>query len=249
MLARKLIRVAIGITMTMVIALLLPRLGEWAGGWAFFHVTEVTVEGNRFLNAAELRDAVALPGGAGVWDDTTPIVERLLAHPAIREARVHRRPPSRLHLEVVEREPVALLPTPVLVPVDGEGQLLPIDPVAHRLDLPLLHPRRDPAGDGPPLTALQLRTLVSELRRLGEVNPDVLASVSDVGMDPWGDVVMRMENGIVLHYRAPLSPRRLQEGLTVLGDAIDRNPDRRPTGIDLRFADQVVVQTSPLGRR
>ena len=237
------------ISLTMVSAVLLPRLSERLAGVEFFRVTEVSVEGNRYLSAEEIREAAGLRSDANVWDDRGPILEHLLAHPAIGSARIGRRLPSRLAIEVVEREPVALLPNPMLVPVDAEGTILPIDPVAHRLDLPLLHPRRDPAGKGPPLDALQLRMLVTELQRMAQVNPDVLASVSDVGLDLWGDVVMRMENGVVLQYRTPLSSRRLQEGLTVLADAIERNPGRRPAEIDLRFADQVVVRLAPSNGR
>jgi hypothetical protein len=155
--------------------------------------------------------------------------------------RISRRIPGRLVVHVTEREPVALLPNPTLVPLDGEGLFLPIDPAAHRLDLPLIHPRSDPAGRGPLLTAAQLRSLVGELAAIGEIDPEVGAAISDVAFDPWGDVMARLESGVLLYYRPPLTARRLQEGLVVLADVRERHPERTPAAVDLRFADQVVV--------
>jgi hypothetical protein len=139
---------------------------------------------------------------------------------------------------------VALVPNPTLVPLDAEGLLLPIDPALHRLDLPLVHPRRDPEGSGPLLTPTQLRSLVTELSAIEELDPAVGATVSDVAFDLWGDVVARLESGVTLHYRVPLTARRLQEGLLVLADVRERHPDRAPIALDLRFADQVVVRLS-----
>jgi len=225
--------------------LTVPRLPDALSELGWFEIVDVSVTGHRYLSPEDVRIAAALPAGAGIWDDLDQVLENLESHVAIERARLARRLPGRLVIDIVERQPVALLPDPALIPIDREGVRLPIDPVLHRLDLPLVHARRDPEGSGPPLTAVQLRTLARELARLAEVNPDVLATVSDVGMDLWGDVRMRLESGVVFRYRVPVTSRRLEEGLAVLVDALERNPERRPAEVDLRFADQVVVRLQP----
>jgi len=227
------------------------RIREALAQVEVFRVGEVVVEGTLHLTPEAVGAIAAVPADANLWDDLDPIARRLREYPGILEADVQRRFPGTLRIRVVEREPVAFLPTPALTPVDAEGQLLPIDPAIHRLDLPLLHPVREPARvDAPRLTPAQLRTLAGEVRRLGELDPLVLSSLSEAALDPWGDVLLHLgDPRVTLHYRVPLTSRRLREGLLVLTDALERTPDRRPTRIDLRYADQVVVHfDSPNGR-
>lgn len=236
-----------------------PRVPEWLTRVAFFNVTEVRVEGTRYLDPDSARGTAALPDGFSVWGDLEGVQARLRAHPLVADARVRRRLPNALVLEVREREPVALLPTPTLVPVDAEGRHLPIDPTRHRLDLPLLRPRAEvipgqiassaPAGDAG-LTPSQLRTLAGAVAMLPVLEPRVAAALSEASVDPFGDVVFRfIEPATAIHFRPPLTADRLMEGWIVLADAMDRHPDRIPLAIDLRFADQVVVRYPTPNRR
>jgi len=239
------------VVLTMVLTLCAPKVKEVVTGLKLFRVVTVEVEGERYLTEGEVRELADIRSEAGIWDEKGPIVARIREHPTVLDARVKRRIPGKLILEVAEREPVALLPDPVLVPVDVEGQMLPIDPVKHRLDLPLIHPIRAGVNSGEvALTPAQIRTLASELDRVGGLDPDVLASVSEISMDAWGDLAIYLANPrVVLLYHPPLTARTLRDGLTVLADALRRHPGRRITEIDLRFADQVVVRsTSGNGR-
>ncbi len=252
----------VAVTGSVGLALLLSRVPEALAHVERFHVRAVELEGAVHL---ELDDAVAHIGmapGLSVWDDLEPVEARLRTHPMVLEARVRRRLPSTLVFQVRERTPVALLPTPVLVPVDADGSLLPIDLGRHALDLPLLQPgveggRQPGQGNGEGsgesggdlLTPAELRTLAGEVARLELLEPELLATLSDAALDRWGDVVLRLADPRVeIRYRPPLSPARLREGLQVLGDALDRSPNR-VRGVDLRFEDQVVVRQLPPTRR
>ena len=251
--------VGVGITM---LTLGVTRVTQSLAQVEQFHVRNVELEGSRYLARDEVLAFIGLSAELSVWDDLEPVAARLRSHPLLLEARVGRRLPSTLVFTVTEREPVALFPTPVLAPVDREGRRLPIDPSEHPLDLPLLHPREDgwngveaggtrPTGiDDGTLSPVPLRILAGEISRLGTMEPDVAASLSDVAMDRWGDVILRLSDpSVEIRYRPPLSPARLREGLQVLGDALDRAPDRRPRAVDLRFEDQVVVRYLPPNTR
>jgi hypothetical protein len=235
---------------------------------ALFQVSEIRFEGARYLDGNDALPIATLPEGFSVWSDLESVAGRVRAHPLVAEARVRRRLPSTLVVEVREREPVGLLPTPTLVPVDAEGRRLPIDPALHRLDLPLLRPRAEPVPPGSPsqgpgavppagapageegLTPAQLRILAGEVARLTHLEPVLWTTVSEASLDPWGDVVIRIaEPRTAFHFRPPLTAGRLHEGLRVLADALDREPGRTPAAIDLRFADQVVVRYSPSSSR
>lgn len=206
-----------------------------------FRVAVVELEGSRYLTEAEALETAAVPPDASMWDRTEDVAERLRAHPLVHEARVRRRLPRTLVLEVVERDPVALLPTPALAPVDRDGRRLPVDPAFHLLDLPLVQPEQE--GTGRALTPPQIRSLASEVHRISELDPLLHESLSDVTVGAWGEVVLRLgEPRVTLRYPAPLTAGRLREGLLVLADAMERHPDRTPETVDLRFADQVVVR-------
>lgn len=213
-----------------------------------FRVSKVEVEGIRYLSEEEALAAAALPPDLNLWDPTEGVADRLRTHPLVREARVRRKLPRTLVLELVEREPVALLPTPVLTPVDPDGRRLPVDPSLHVLDLPLLRAEQEDTGRG--LSPTELRVLAGEVHRLERLDPLLHASLSDAGVGAWGEVVLRLaEPAVIMRYPPPLTPARLREGLLVLADALERHPDRMPEVVDLRFADQVVVRlTSPGGR-
>ena len=233
------------VSLGMLVVVAVPRITEALASAQIFRVVDVSVEGARYLTQAELIEAAQLPAGASVWDDLEPLPLRLSSHPMVGQVRVRRRLPGRLIFQVQEREPVALLPTPTLTPIDEEGRPLPISPAGRRMDLPLVQPRRDDPITGPELTPAQLHGLTSELARLGEFDPAVLASVSEVALDSWGDILLHFsEPRVTLRYRAPLIPVRLNEGLRVLTDALERQPDRKLVSVDLRFADQVVVKFS-----
>ncbi len=206
-----------------------------------FRVDRVEIQGLRYLAQSEVREALALSPAASVWDDRGPMELRLAGLPLVRAVRIRRRLPGTLVVEVTEREPVAMVPTPTIEPVDAEGRVLPIDPVRHGLDLPILRAHHGGGVSGPP-SAEQLRGLADAVDRLAAMDPALARAVSEVAYDPRGDVLIRLADPEVdLRTRSPLGLQRIEEGLRVLSDAMSRRPDELPTAVDLRFADQVVV--------
>ena len=206
----------------------------------FFRAREYRVVGARLLEEEQVLAAAAISQFISVFDELTPIEIRLERHPLIRRARVTAELPRTLVVTIEERIPVGFVAGPVLEPVDRDGRVLPLDPVKHRLDLPVLIR----AGGGGPLSPTQLRILAMEVDRLAEDDPTFLAAVSEMAIDERGDATAAMSGDLLLRFRPPLSNRRLRDGLAVLEHAVLRNPDRTAAILDLRFEDQVVVSYS-----
>jgi len=218
----------------------MPRLPGALDDVEWFRVQSLRIEGLRYLTAPEVEIAAAVPKAANLWDDTGPVVARLRAHPLIRTAVVTRRLPGTLVVEVEERVPVGLVPTPTLQPVDRDGHLLPLDPVGHPLDLPVIRPGR--AVQGTPAPAA-IAAAARETARLAEVDPKFWAGISVVTQTGSDDVVLEWGDPTVrLRYHIPLAQVRVREALAVLADAADRTGGQLPATLDLRFADQVVVR-------
>jgi hypothetical protein len=161
---------------------------------------------------------------------------------------VTRRLPDGLSVEITEREPIALAPTPTLEPIDAEGYRLPIDPAAYRLDLPVLSSSRTPPA-GSRLMPDDVRRLASEVQHLMASDTAFLQRVSSVAWTDGGMMVVSWTEPPVDFLLPPgTPPARLREGLAALADAASKSPDRLPTAIDLRFEDQVVVRRVSEGR-
>lgn len=243
-------RIGLFLMMTggMAVVLAAPGVRSVLSDLEIFRLTGVSVQGTVHLDPGDVISAAGLAADASLFDDLSPIEARIRSHPMILEAKVRRRPPSSVVLEVRERVPVGLLPTPALTPVDGEGRVLPIKPAGAAIDLPLVQPRTDPIPDGEDLNSAQVRSLAAELAGLERIDTDVSASVSEIALDAWGAVVLYLSDPrIAIRYWPPLDEAALDAGLTVLRDALGRNPGRIPVSVDLRFEDQAVVRYEEAG--
>ena len=218
----------------------MPRLPGALDDVDWFRVRSLRIEGLRYLTAPEVEIAAAVPKAANIWDDTGPVVARLRAHPLIRAVAVTRRLPGTLVVEIEERVPVGLVPTPMLQPVDRDGHRLPLDPVRHSLDLPVIRPGRAVRGTPAPAA---IAAAAREVARLAEVDPTFWVGISVVTESGSHDVVLEWGDPTVrLRYRIPLAPVLAREALAVLADVADRTGGQLPATLDLRFADQVVVR-------
>ncbi len=227
----------------------LSQVPELLSRLELFRVAAFKLEGARYLDGPTVQQLLSLSDDASVWDDLRLLEERLEAHVLVQEAKVSRRLPGTLIVELRERQPVALVATPALEPVDADGQPLPIDPAVHRLDLPILTPGPKMVHGGTPLSPGQVRTMASELERLGQLDPEFVRSVSELAWEARGAILARLsEPPLDVRFRPPLAAQRLRQGLAVLADAMARAPNVVPATVDLRFVDQVVVKLTRANR-
>ena len=136
----------------------------------FFRLKSVAVEGNRYLSADSVMQRLRVDTTRSVFDDTGPLVERIKSMPQISEVEIRRRLPGTLVVSIRENLPIALAPSPRgLEPVDSAGRVLPIDPSAADIDLPIAN-QRDKA-------VLEL------LSRARSENPIVYHRIREISLD------------------------------------------------------------------
>ncbi len=234
---RKLLRIGLWLSVVAGSSLAAAWLPDALAELEYFRATEFSVVGARIVDADEIIETAAVPSYASVFDAADSWERRLEQHPLIRRAQITRDLPATLIVTVEERVPVALVSNTLLDPVDRDGQVLPLDPSEHRMDLPLLRADLGVAE----LTTSQLRILAMEVERLTADDPSFMAAVSEITLDDKGDATAVVEGNVRVRFRPPLSHRRLRDGLIVLEDAGRRRPDRQAAIVDLRYADQVVV--------
>lgn len=203
-----------------------------------FDVRTVEVSGAHFVDPEVARSLAAVPADASMWDDPAEWEDRVRAHPLVADIRVRRSGLGRLTPQLYEVVPIALVPNPVLAPVDAAGRLLPIDPARRGLDLPILTGVTigDHALDGGAIRVLEA------LERLRHLDPAFVTQVSEL-RHAGGDVleVILVDGSRVERIFLPLDGA-VRAFLRVESAVRSCETRGRVVEADARFRDQVVIR-------
>ncbi len=216
-------------------------------GWywqATLTCSEVVIEQTAHASREEIRELAGVQTGQALYGiDPAVITDRVRRHPWVRDASVSRVPTGTLTIEVEERRPRAVVVGANQQPayyLEYEGYQMPVVPDEMH-NVPLV---RGLQAAYKPTTVVQDSTMVRFLRAL-ERSPDAEPLISEIIMRE-GDVRLRT----VISPDGRSIPVRVGHGnyenkLTRLAafwkQAVNRY-DRQYHRIDLRFADQVVVE-------
>lgn len=207
-----------------------------------FHVKTVDVVGTRFASDADLRQMSGIDSLSSIWDDPGSWESSIVEHPLVEEARVVRAGPDRLRIEVREVRPVALVPVPGLVAVDGDGYRLDVDPAVHRLDLPILRDATIDSATGR-IREEEARRSLAVLEEIDLLAPEFVERVSEVlPLDSEAFDLKLMDGSIVESITLPY--RDASRAFLQAAAAIQAAEERGViVSADARYAEKVFVRT------
>jgi cell division septal protein FtsQ len=192
---------------------------------SFFRVRRVELVGLRFGAPGATLAALRIPASLNVFDDLAPIERRAIALPGVNRARVGRRLPATLRVELEERGPVALAPGPdAMRLIDARGRPLPFDPARSAPDLPVIE-----EADA---------RVARLLGRMQALDPALYERVATARRDA-DDVVVDV-GGKILRFRPDASQEDMQ--LVTEVEAQLAREGRKYRELDGRFAGQVIVR-------
>jgi hypothetical protein len=207
-----------------------------------FRVDRVEISGTKYLAAYDALVQSGITRTSNVFEEFEPWRIRLLRHPMVLDASIERELPNIIRVTVTETEPVALVRTPDLQPVDARGRVLPIDPAAIDLDLPVLTRTTRPDARGY-FQEPQTRAAIAVLSALRQHDEQLYGWISEAAPTS--------SEGMLLRLRQPLGARvllssdvhalHLHELEIALADLSARGELSRLKHIDARFRDQIVV--------
>jgi cell division protein FtsQ len=209
---------------------------------SIFRVERVEVVGTRYLAPHLALAASGITEQSNLFDDPAPWRAALLAHPLVADVIIERDFPGTLLVQIVEVEPVALVATPVLRPVDAEGRFLPIEPAAEDVDFPVIAVPSEAGEDGKLKDSAAL-ALVEALDRLGRLAPGLVTRISAIAPLESGDLRLLLREparGEAL-LPADFNALRVEQLRLALADLDAKRELPRVRRIDVRFRDQVVV--------
>lgn len=214
---------------------------------AWLSVERVEVTGTRLLAPEEVIAVAGIEPGQPLLQEPDLWIDALRQHPVIADVSVTRWPPRTLRIHVIEKLPVALVSDGTLRLATASGEILPVDPHAAPLDLPIVHGSFQDSA-----SAAAAHATLAETDRLTVLAPALMRQVSEIRAEPGEDSVLRLSHAaaeILVPAGAPLL--RLEELKIVLADLERRFPAsdaedtrRHRHHVDLRFDDQVVVRPS-----
>jgi cell division protein FtsQ len=225
-------------------------------------VKRVEVRGTRYLAPHHALEASGITAESNVFDDPAVWRDSLMRHPLVADARISRRPPGTIVIRITEAEPIALVRTPVLRPVDPRGRVLPVTAGLGDLDIPILGGRTKLVGND--VTDEKILTVLEGLATIRARQPDLWPWISEVypGRSRDARLVLRWPEGAEILIALPIEPARLDEVRLVIADLAtgrndaaqaEANPNEltRLARIDARFNGQVVVALdgAPYARR
>jgi cell division protein FtsQ len=213
-----------------------------------FQLQALEVNGLRVLAGREILAASGLQVGDNVFmTDLAQVRGNLEALPWVRAAEIHRRPPDRLVVRILERRRVAWVDLGKVYGVDVDCVVLPgrregVESV-RELDLPVISGLdcvADSLQPGAVVADSTLAFLVDWWQQASAVDADFCLNVSEI--QPLGTSALRLRLvGDGLEVRLPRD--RVRQRIRILRELMKRvyRECPAPAYIDMRFAGQVVV--------
>lgn len=223
----------LGLVVLICVVLTSPRWGRAIlHELEYFRVHTLEIKGTIYLEPSDVVSRLRVDTLRSLFDDLSPLYERLSNHPQIASAKITRKPPGRLVVTVSENLPVALVPSEDgLQPFDSAGRALPIDPSRTDLDLPVIR------GGGKAVASAELLNMLGLLR---VQYPDIYTRISQVQRNRAGDVIFVLTPALRVRMHLGVAPERFRDIFPVEADLARRN--ERALELDLRFRDQVVAR-------
>jgi cell division protein FtsQ len=238
-LPRRLLQVAIVLGLLAVIAHV-----PWDGlRRRFARLSNVQVEGTRYLDAARVVKAAGLTIGQDLFRiDLERARQKLLLDPRVAAAEVARRPPRGVRVRIVEREPVLLVDHGVPWEIDSAGVLMPPLQKGVVADVPLLvGPHLEGLPGGVQVDRTEVRRGLAWVQALSARELQLSGQVSELDVsDPDHTRLTLLDGTRVVAGGWPPGTPRLSALRVVIADLRQRGT--AASEVDLRFENQVIVR-------
>lgn len=248
----------IGILALLVVALIASTVflaNKWRNDEVF---TKITVEGNYTIDRNEILAAARIKDDSTINVDELNIdliQDRIAEHPEIKKVFVSKEPPAELKIQIIEKNPIAVLNTGSEVKlIDNELEIFPFNNYEKMFDMPVISGLKvKPTKIDPDkLDEEDLRIaafIITNARREGK---SVLYEISEVNMSDSEKVIVYSNEMGVPFYFPRLKGKSivdkeyqdiLKEKLDVYQEFCEKilGSQKDIMYVDLRFSNQVVV--------
>jgi len=147
---------------SILIAILTIASFQWANYRKIFELGELSISGENFLAKNEYNEIIGSIDVKSIKDfDIEDLSERLELNPFVKAVRVSKHYPGAIKIEIVEREPIAIINNKVQLMIDDNAIVLPNNTTIENSLIPVLS-GFNPATDLYPLGQITYSIKVKE---------------------------------------------------------------------------------------
>jgi cell division protein FtsQ len=221
-----------------------------ANAWkSSLRIKQIIVDGNRIVGTNEILQLTQVQMNTLLYKiDLTAIQRNVMSHPYIKDAVVERSLPNSIHVQVVERVPIAIVNRPETMYVDENGVVLPRS-ISHRLfDLPMISgiSANEPLALGSIIKQPDIIEALQLLATMKIVNRPMYHNISEVQVRNGGDIVVySAEGGVPIIFGRNEIPDKLVRLESFWNNVVQARGTQLLQYIDLRYQDQIVARWNP----
>jgi cell division protein FtsQ len=227
-----------------------------ANAWkSSLRIKQVKIDGNRIVGENEILQLTQVQLNAFLYKvDLTAIQRNVMSHHYIKDALVERNLPNSIHIQIVERVPIAMLNRPETMYLDENGVVLPRS-ISHRLfDLPMISgiSASEPLALGSIMKQSDVMETLQLLATMKIVNRPMYHNISEVQVRNGGDIIVySTEGGVPIIFGRDEMPSKLVRLETFWNDVVRTRGTQLLQYVDLRYHDQIVARwnTPPSGTK
>ena len=212
-------------------------------------IKQIKIDGNRIVGENEILQLTQIQINALLYKvDLTAIQRNVMSHHYIKDAVVERNLPNSIHIQVVERVPIAIVNRPETMYLDENGVVLPRS-ISHRLfDLPMISgiSESEPLVLGSIIHQPDVMEALQLLALMKTVNRPMYHNISEVQVRNGGDIVVySAEGGVPVIFGRGDMPSKLVLLETFWNDVVRTRGTQLLQYVDLRYQDQIVARWNP----
>jgi cell division protein FtsQ len=221
-----------------------------ANSWkSSLKIKQIKIDGNRIVGENEILQLTQVQIQSLLYNaDLTAIQRNVMSHHYIKDAIVERNLPNSIHIQVVERVPIAIVNRPETMYVDDEGVVLPRS-ISHRIfDLPMMSgiSESEPLAMGSTIKQPDVMEALHLLATMKMVNRPLYHNISEIQVRNGGDIVVySTEGGIPIIFGRDDIPGKLVRLETFWNTIVRTRGAQSLQYVDLRYQDQIVARWNP----
>ena len=221
-----------------------------ANAWkSSLRVNQIKIDGNRIVETNEILQLTQILKGTLLYKaDLTAIQRNVMSHHYIKDAIVERNLPNSIHIQIVERVPIAIVNRAENLYLDEDGVVLPRN-VSHQVfDLPMISgiSASEQLSLGSSVKQSDVVATLQLLTAMKAVNRPMYHNISEAQVRNGGDIVLySAEGGVpIIFGRGELSSKivRLE---TFWNSVVRTRGTQSLQYVDLRYQDQIIVRWNP----
>jgi cell division protein FtsQ len=218
-----------------------------ANAWkSSLKIKQIKIDGNRIVGTNEIIQLTQVPLNAFLYQvDLTAIQRNMLSHYYIKDAIVERNLPNSLHIQIVERIPIAMVNRTETLYLDEDGIVLPRTISRRLFDLPMISgiPTSEPLSFGSTVTLPDVVESLQLLAAMRIINRPMYHNISEVQVRNGGDIVLySAEGGVPIIFGRGEIPNKLMRLEAFWNDIVRTRGPQMLQYIDLRYQDQIVAR-------